>query len=614
MSERKTEKIVRDFLSQNNYFEKDGIIKVEEQTSDFTNITKLLKGASKTGKKGKGYPEFIITSKAFPQFLIIIECKPNLKFHESKKKDKPKDYNVDGVIHYSKFLSKGFNVISFAVTGTNKKNLLISSFMQKKDKPYKVLKNSLKKEIQNFLPFDELVDIAGYDEDEAKLKLLDILAFSRSLHEFLRDYGKLSEQQKPLSICGILIALKNKNFRNNYRKLNFKEIPNFWFKSLQKEINNANIPNLKKNEIILNSFLSIRDNPAFIRPSKKFSGGVFYELINLIKDNVFPYIQVLKNYDLIGEFYNEFLKYSGGDQQSFGIVLTPKHITEFCAEILDLDHSTKVIDTCCGTGGFLIAAMQEMKKKAKSKKELKQILSHNLIGCEDMPDMFTLSVANMILRGDGKSNLYQGDSFDKKIKKSLKNHKPKYGLINPPFSQKDEDLHELSYVLNMLEILQPEGIGVVVLPMGRVTNNSEYKNQILKNHTLLAVMSLPNQLFGTKVGTVTCLAFFKAHKPHPNNFETWFGYCKDDGYYIKRHRGRNDFDNKWNNIKKKWINAYDNRSIIKDLSESFSSLTKKVTANDEWCIEPYMDTDYSKINEEDFSQVIKEFIKYKINE
>ena len=229
-----------------------------------------------------------------------------------------------------------------------------------------MIKNSVGKKILNILPFDELVDIAGYDEDEAKSKLIDILSFSRSLHEFLRDYGKLSEQQKPLSICGILIALKNENFRNNYRKLNYKKIPKF-FSSLKNEIDNANIPNVKKKEIILNSFLTIRDNPAFIRPSKKFSGGVFFELINRIKDNVFPYIHVMKNYDLIGQFYNEFLKYSGGDQQSFGIVLTPKHITEFCAEILNLDHSTKVIDTCCGTGGFLIAAMQEMKKKLTPK-------------------------------------------------------------------------------------------------------------------------------------------------------------------------------------------------------------------------------------------------------
>ena len=72
MSERKTEKIVRDLLLQNNYFEKDSIIKVEEQTSDFTNIKKLLQGASKSGKKGKGYPEFIITSKAFPQFFATM--------------------------------------------------------------------------------------------------------------------------------------------------------------------------------------------------------------------------------------------------------------------------------------------------------------------------------------------------------------------------------------------------------------------------------------------------------------------------------------------------------------------------------------------------------------
>jgi len=64
--------------------------------------------------------------------------------------------------------------------------------------------------------------------------------------------------------------------------------------------------------------------------------------------------------DVLGRFYGEFIKYSGGDGQTLGIVLTPKHITELFVKLAEIKPSDKVLDPCCGTGGFLIAAMHEM--------------------------------------------------------------------------------------------------------------------------------------------------------------------------------------------------------------------------------------------------------------
>ncbi len=604
MSERLTEIIVRKFLKDKGYYDNPSIF-VEEQQSKFKNIKLLLSKASKKKTGNAGYPEFIISSPSFPEYLVIIECKSNLSQHQSNKFNDPQNFNVDGCKWYSKFLSKSFNVISFAITGKKKENLKISSFVQKKNKEFTKFKNDKNTSVSKILPFSELVEISGYDKQEAELLIFDILKFSRSLHEFLRDYAKLSEAQKPLVVCGTLIALKDDKFRNNFYKNNIKKLPNFWYEGLKREINKAKIPHLKKDHI-LNSFLTLKDHPPLNRSNPKFSSGVFFELIKNINDYVFPYISILKNYDIIGRFFNEFLKYSGGDKQSFGIVLTPKHITEFMVKLSGANLNTKVIDTCCGTGGFLVAAMDEMLKKAFSKSDKIKILSENLVGCEDLPEMFTLAAGNMILRGDGKANLYQGDSFNKKIFKILKNHKADIGLINPPFSQKEEEIKELAYVSNMLSIIKKGGIGIAILPMNCSINPSELKNEILKNNTLLASLSMPDKLF-YPVGTVTCILVFKAGYEHPKKFKTWLAYCKDDGFYNKHHRGRNDFDNKWKEIESEWVNNFKNREVV----ENFS-LLKELNEHDEWSVEKYMDIDYSKIDKNEFNKMVKENLKSKV--
>jgi hypothetical protein len=75
------------------------------------------------------------------------------------------------------------------------------------------------------------------------------------------------------------------------------------------------------------------------------------------------------DYDVVGNFYGEFLKYTGGDKKGLGIVLTPKHITELFAELADIKKDSIVLDPCAGTGGFLISAMHKMLSYTNSKKE-----------------------------------------------------------------------------------------------------------------------------------------------------------------------------------------------------------------------------------------------------
>ena len=124
-NERLTEEIVRDHFKNDALYKS---IKWEEQKSVSRTVSSLLSGQSKTGGKGTGYPEFIITFPTDSRYVIIIECKASPAYHESKNRDKMKDYAVDGVLHYAKALSIAYDTIAIAVSGETKEELLVSHF------------------------------------------------------------------------------------------------------------------------------------------------------------------------------------------------------------------------------------------------------------------------------------------------------------------------------------------------------------------------------------------------------------------------------------------------------------------------------------------------------
>ena len=110
------------------------------------------------------------------------------------------------------------------------------------------------------------------------------------------------------------------------------------------------------------------------------------------------------------------MSYSGGDGQTLGIVLTPKHITELFCDLAQLKTTDKVFDPCCGTAGFLIAAMHKMVKMTEDESQRRSIKRDQLFGIELQSYMFTIATTNMILRGDGKSNLHNMDFLRQKPK------------------------------------------------------------------------------------------------------------------------------------------------------------------------------------------------------
>lgn len=139
-------------------------------------------------------------------------------------------------------------------------------------------------------------------------------------------------------------------------------------------------------------------------------------------------VEVLEHYhgiDVMGEFYTTFLRFTKGNAKEKGIVLTPNHITELFCDIAEFysdrpfDENTKIIDICCGTGAFLIAALNRIKKNITAahvaedvkKERIGDAQKNSLIGVERDASMYALAYANMRFHGDGKSNIFNCSSL-----------------------------------------------------------------------------------------------------------------------------------------------------------------------------------------------------------
>ncbi|GAB59793.1 HsdM family class I SAM-dependent methyltransferase [Rheinheimera nanhaiensis] len=612
-NERKTENLVRDKLREYGYYEPENGITIEEQKSEIAKIKTLLSKASKNAKGNAGYPEFIISNRKDTSFLIVFECKPDVKKHQSPTFDKPVEYAVDGALHYAKHLAKQYTVLAVAVSGSTASAMKVSNFLVPAGSTEtKELVNESGASVQDIISYDDYYRLASFDPDVARKRHSDLLAFSKELHELIWTKAKISEEDKPLLVSGTLIALMNAPFMKTFGSLPAEDIQESWLLAIKKELDKADIPQAKK-DTMLQPYSTIAVHPNLGEPdsktAKEYPDGVFKEIIMRICDNVWPYINVYHDFDVVGQFYGEFLKYTAGDKKALGIVLTPRHVAELFSLIANVGPESKVLDICAGTGGFLISAMQHMLKKAVTEEERSDIKKNRLLGIENNPKMFALAASNMILRGDGKANLHQASCFDDAVIKAIKKLKPNVGMLNPPYAQSksDAELHELYFVKQMLDCLESGAIGIAIVPISCAIAPNPVREELMKHHTLDAVMSMPQELF-YPVGTVTCIMVWIAGKPHAKSSrKTWFGYWRDDGFVKTKHKGRIDQNEVWPSIRDRWVEMYRNREV-----HPGESVTQKVTELDEWCAEAYMETDYSKLTREDFEIVVKNYAIYRL--
>ncbi len=594
-NERKTENIVREHFNRFRDF-----LIIEEQSSDVPKIDKLLKLASKKGN-GKGFPEFIIRFKNNPDLIIVIECKADSLKHESASKDRYSEFAVDGALLYTSYLAKEFDVLAIAVSGETLNQLKVSHFLQLKgdNKPTPKFGTEL-------LPANDYLE--GYIKSPEKFRqdYERLLAFSKELNEKLHGY-KILESDRSLLISCILIALENTAFVKTYKDYSKAEdLARYLVDTVEMEFKNSSIQD-KKLSIVKARF-------EFIKTDTSLStiDGVLKEIITDINDNINSFVRTHRYFDVLGQLYVEFLRYANSDK-GLGIVLTPPHITEFMAELAEVNKNSIVYDNCTGTGGFLVSAMNLMINDAKDNLDLiKNIKQHQLIGVEYQAHIFALACSNMFIHQDGKSSILNGSCFDKSIMDQVKTYKPNVGLLNPPYkADKKNDVEELEFIVNNLECIEQGGRCVAIVPMSSALAQKgkilQLKKKLLDKHTLEAVLSMPDELFfNSNVGVISCIMVFTAKRPHPLNKKTFFGYFKDDGFEKRKMKGRVDIKDKWKSIKEKWTETYMNRQNIAGLS-----VNQVVKAEDEWCAEAYMETDYTALAKKDFIKSVKEFVYFK---
>ena len=389
---------------------------------------------------------------------------------------------------------------------------------------------------------------------------------------------------------------------------------------------------------------------------KKLKIKDWIEILDTILMDIYRYIDAdsSEGQDILNLFFIAFNKYTGKADKNQAF--TPDHITEFMCRITDVDRTKVILDGTCGSGSFLVQAMvKEIAdcRRDKTEKEaeelIRQVKEKHIFGIEVEEKAYGLSTTNMLIHGDGNSNIKFGSIFDSK--KFIMEADPDIILMNPPYNAKPigipaaykttwtakakdgkEDptkgfvfVHFISDVIKELNDLK-EKAGkptkqvklAVLLPVAAAIGTSDIiekeKIAMLENNTLEAVFTLPNEIFYPGASACACCMLFTLGKPHSEEKETFFGYCKDDGFKKKKNLGRVeqfnvDNESLWKKIEKEWLYLFRNHK-----AEPGKSATVVVNGESEWLCEAYMKTDYNTLKEEDFQRTLNDYLAYLVKE
>lgn len=527
-------------------------IKYSADGSSIKEINDALKTASKKGTGRVGFPEFVGISN---DFIIVIEDKADLDKQVNYVNEEQAEYAVDvkslknfaenGAFHYGKHIIENTNfkkVFAFGCSGDEKHHVIRPIFIDKNG--YKLLQP-----VENFENFsssniDKYYREQVLEETPAEtLELEEVLKKSAELHEALRNYGQLGDSEKPLVVSAILLALReDSKIADQLKGDNLKTDGKIIYDALSTHMTRVEVKPETKKEQVLAQFDIIKNRTLLNQIDERLEKTPLKYFTEFLQKNVYASVVANSTEDVLGRFYGEFIRYSGGDGQTLGVVLTPSHITDIFCDLVDLKPTDIVFDPCCGTGGFLISAMHKMLEQAKPE-EVETIKRDRIHGIEIREDMFSIATTNMILRGDGKSNLIKNDFLKRDIK-SMRANNYSVGFINPPYSQaKGKDtahLSEIHFIEHLLDGLADNGRCVIIVPqstmVGKSKSDKEVKKRILTKHTLEGVITLNKETF-YGVGTNPCIAIFTAHKPHSEKKFCKFINYEDDGFTVRKHVG-----------------------------------------------------------------------------
>ena len=302
--------------------------------------------------------------------------------------------------------------------------------------------------------------------------------------------------------------------------------------------------------------------------------------------------------DVMAIFFNEFTRYKGKSEQ--GQVFTPDHITSLMYRITETNKDDIILDAACGSGAFLVKAMCNMIKEAGGTRtsKAKNIKQKQLYGIEFDEEIYALACANMLIHKDGKTNLEHMDSRYETAAQWIKDKNITKVLMNPPFEKK---YGCIDIVENVLNSVTPNTTCAFIMPDKKLEKDSHAKvKRILKHHTLLKIVKLPENVFSE--GVTTSIFIFQAHKPQ-NGRDIFACYIEEDGLETVKNQGRQDIKDRWKDIENYWVDVI--------LKQSGDNTIQWI--NPEEHLSYQMPKKPFEIYEEDFAKTVMDYLMFQQN-
>lgn len=529
MAESTTENLFREFYGASTFVEKRDIPK------------KFGFQSKRAGSTVDGFPDFF---KDMGGWLIVVEVKSGdtgPKTDHAAAEADIRTYMTNNAVPHT-------DLIGIAVSGQTQESLKVTHFFRKggsneieelDDPRSLVTLKALTKHYEAAAHGDPLSDA-------------ELRRFLVQLNERFHTDSRVRDTERSLFFSALMIVLDDAPFRNVYGSISQPEDDRLVeARYLNDEIVAAVKRQLAKKVNSESKQIDWEDRFAFIK-TVDIPLDEYKTIIRDIDERVHQPSKRAMKRDILGRAYKIFLS-RAGKMDNKNIILTPDHIKTFMVDLARLNSDDVVLDTCMGSGGFLMDAMEQLVDKAHGdEKKIKHIHEHQLIGAELDPILFALACSNMFLHGDGRSNLLFRDSLvtrsrnftvaaaDEKLRNYIRSLKPTKCVINPPY----ENDHPINFTMSAIEYLEEGGRLVTIMPNNTLAKyaNEKAALAILGKASLDFVIDMPPQLFfeqGRGVKT-SIFGFTKNSNGHEHDALVTLVDMEDDGHQVRFGSGRRD--------------------------------------------------------------------------
>lgn len=387
---------------------------------------------------------------------------------------------------------------------------------------------------------EEIEKLKEHREQEINTSLVklnnDIYNNEKGLSERDRVYLVAASIIATLGVPGKVAALEKSELKSSTEEGN--RDGDIILRKIKAFLNEKNLPQEKRDLIVrtLQNTLTT-DNINKVENGESQLKRVFTKII----DDLGIYYKIGLSTDFTGKLFNEMYSWLGFSQDKLNdVVLTPSYVATLLARLARVNKDSYVWDFATGSAGLLVAAMNEMlndaKDKIKSPDKLAQksveIKANQLLGLEILSEVYMLAILNMILMGDGSSNILNKDS--------LKEFDGNYGfsktdekfpadafVLNPPYSAPGNGMIFVEKALSMMN----NGYAAIIIQNSAGSGKAiEYNKKILKHSTLLASIKMPIDLFIGKSSVQTNIYVFRVGEAHQKDDVVKFIDFSVDGY------------------------------------------------------------------------------------